>query len=173
MRITKSMANTAAMLMASKKYDPVVKQAKDRLNSIVLGVMEILPQEILTVCPMYPKVFYVTKDVYYRWNGTSYHVTLPFNVPSSIRSLSDGFYSIEMKMHIQKPIEEACQAIFKAECERKNLEERIEQILIGLRTRKKIESDFPEASKFIEWPEEKQVPAVPVPNEIRKLFQGK
>ena len=105
------MAHTAAMLMASKKYDPVVKQAKDRLNSYVLGVMEILPQEILTVCQMYPKVFYVTNDVYYRWNGQNYHVTLPFNVPSSIRSLSDEFYSV----HIQKPLEEACQAIFKAE----------------------------------------------------------
>lgn len=161
------MANTAAMLMASKKYDPVVKQAKDRLNSYVLGVVETLPQEILAVCQMYPKVFYVSTDVFYIWNGKGYHVTLPFNIPSTLRSLSGSFYTTAMQMRIQ----EACQAIFKAECEREQLEERIEQILIGLRTRKKIESDFPEASEFIEWPEEKQVPAVPVPNEIRKFFQ--
>lgn len=167
MRITKSMANSAAMLMACKKYDPVVKQAKDRLNSYVLGVIKTIPQEILSVCQMYPKIFYVSNDVYYRWNGTAYHVALPFNVPSTLRALSNDFYSTAMQMRIQ----EACQAIFKAEFERRNLEIRIEQILIGLQTKARIESDFPEASEFIEWPEEKQVPAVPVPNEIRKLFQ--
>lgn len=161
------MANTAATLMASKKYDPVVKQAKDRLNSYVLGAVENLPQEILMVCQMYPKVFYASNDVYCRWNGTNYHVTLPFNVPPSLRALENEIYPTNIQLCIQ----EACQAVYRAECERRNLEIRIEQILINLRTRKKIESDFPEASEFIEWPEEKQVLAVPVPNEIRKLFQ--
>lgn len=169
MRITKTMASTAALLMAGKTYNPIVKQAQDRLNSYVLGVIETIPQEILIVCQLYPKIMYVTRDVYYRWNGKQYHVTLPFNIPAAIRSLHDDFYTTDMKMRIQ----EACQAVFKAEYEREQLKERIEQILIGLRTRKRIESDFPEASEFIEWPEDKQVPAVPVPNEIRKLFQKK
>lgn len=163
------MANTAAMQMAHKKYDPVVKQAQDRLNSYVLGVVELLPQEILSVCQMYPKVFYASNDVYYYWNGKNYHVTLPFAIPHSLRRLSDEFYSYDMRVRIA----EACKAVYRAECERENLEERIEQILINLRTRKRIESDFPEASEYIEWPEEKQVPAVPVPNEIRKLFKNK
>lgn len=161
------MANTAATLMACKKYDPIVKQAKDRLNSYVLGVVETLPQEILMACQMYPKVFYASNDAYYHWNGKNYHVTLPFTIPPSLRALENEFYSYDMRMRI----EEACKAVFRAECERTNLEISIEQILINLRTRKRIESDFPEASEYIEWPEEKQVPAVPVPNEIRKLFQ--
>lgn len=163
------MANTAAMLMASKKYDPIVKQAKDRLNSYVLGVVETLPQEILMACQMYPKVFYASNDAYYRWNGKNYHVTLPFTIPPSLRALENEFYSYDMRMRI----EEACKVVYRAECERTNLEKRVELILINLRTRKNIERDFPEASEFIEWPEEKQVPAVPVPNEIRKLFQKK
>ena len=161
------MATTAAKLMACEKYNPIIRQAEERLNDLTISIMETLPEDILLICQKYPRIFYASNDVHYYWNGKYYHVTLPFKIPSSIKSLDSDYYTADMKMCVK----EACKAIFKAECERGSLEASLTEILIGLRTRARIEADFPEASRFIEWPENKQVPAVPVPNEIRKLFQ--
>lgn len=167
MRITRTMAANAATLMASKKYDPVVKRAKDKLKDCVLDAMKAIPNEIIEVCSKYTDMFYCSQSVYMYWNGKEYHVNIPFNVPSRLRSLRGNIYSKEC----QQKIENACREVFTAENKREELKDTLESAIYNLRTKAKLEEDFPEASKFIEWPTEKHVPAVPVPNELRKLFQ--
>ena len=161
------MAANAATLMASEKYDSVVKRAKDKLNNCVLDAMKVIPDEIIEVCNKYPDLFYCSKDVFMHWNGHDYHVALAFNIPSRLRSLSHGAYPVECR----EKIVNACKEVLMAENKREGLEITLESTIYNLRTKAKLEEDFPEASKFIEWPMEKQVPAVPVPNELRKLFQ--
>lgn len=167
MRITKTMAANAATLMASEKYDPVVKRAKDNLKNCVLDAIKIIPDDIIEVCNKYPDLFYCSNDVFMRWNGHDYHVALTFNIPTRLRFLSHGAYSVECRDKIVN----ACKAVFMAENKREELKNTLESAIYNLRTRARLEADFPEACKFIEWPTEKHVPAVPVPNELRKLFQ--
>ena len=161
------MAANAATLMAGEKYDPVVKRAKDKLKSCVLEALKIIPNDILEVCKKYPDVFYGSNDVYMYWNGRDYHVTLPFSIPARIRSLKNPHYPVAY----QEKIVNACREVFMAENKREDLKNKLESTIYNLRTRARLEDDFPEACKFIELPMEKQVPAVPVPNELRKLFQ--
>lgn len=167
MRITRTMAANAATLMASKKYDPVVKRANDELKSCVLDAVKIIPDDILEVCKKYSDIFYISTDVYMYWNGRDYRVTLPFCIPASLRSLRNGYYPMEC----QEKIVNACKGVLAAESKRKELKDTIESIIFNLRTRARLEEDFPEACEFIEWPTEKKVPAVPVPNELRNLFK--
>lgn len=167
MRITKTMAANAATLMAGEKYDPIVKRAKDNLNSCVLDAIKVIPNDILEVCKKHPDVLYCSNDVYMYWNGRDYRVTLPFPIPSRLRSLSHGAYPVECRDKIIN----ACKGVFMAENKREELQYKLESAIYNLRTKAKLEADFPEACKFIEFPMEKHVPAVPVPNELRKLFQ--
>lgn len=167
MRITRTMAANAATLMAGEKYDPIVKRAKDKLYSCVLDALKIIPNDILEVCKKYPDVFYCSNDVYMYWNGRDYRVTLPFPVPSQIRSLKNIHYPAAY----QEKIVNACKEVFMAENKREDLQYKLESAIYNLRTKARLEADFPEACKFIELPMEKQVPVVPVPNELRKLFQ--
>lgn len=161
------MAANAARLMASKAYDPVVKKANEDLKYCVLEVMNVIPREVIEVCQKYPNMFYSSNDVYMYWNGRDYHVQLPFCIPSNIRVLQHDIYPKEC----QELIIRACKKILDAESKRTVLRLSLETTIFNLKTRARLEVDFPEACEFIDWPIRKQVPAVPVPNELRKLFQ--
>lgn len=161
------MAVTAAMMMASEICDPVVKQATEKLNRCVLKAVNTIPYLLIEVCVKYPDYVYCTNEAYMRWNGRNFYITLPVKIPQAIRNLNHDIYS---KEH-QDKIYNACRELSMAELKRDELKNTLETTIFNLRTKARLEADFPEASKYIEWPEEKFVPAVPVPNEIRKLFQ--
>lgn len=167
MRITKTMAVNAATMMANEKYDPVVKRAKEKLNSCVLETVKTIPHILIEVCEKYPDYIYCTNNVYMRWNCRNYSTTLPFKIPSYISNLDNEIYAKECKDAICK----ACQGVLTAILKRDELKKTLETTIFGLRTKARLEADFPEASKYIDWPVKKFVPAVPVPNEIRNLFQ--
>lgn len=167
MRITKSMAKTAAQLMACKVYDNQIKSANDALCQHVSCIMaNKIPDIVLQVCQQYPEIINATNNVYVYWNGNKYNMTLPYKVPYSQRSVLEN-----LRKEDKDKIVGLCKTILLRESDRERYEDKVEATLIALRTKKNIEKDFPEACDFIEWPSEKSLPMPVVPFELRALIR--
>ena len=167
MRITITMAKNAATKMANEKCKPAIKRAQELLKYCVIETVKAIPCELIEVCNDYPDYVYCTNEVYMWWNGNRYYVTLPFNIPSAIMSLDRNVYAKESR----DKIIEACKGVLKAELKRDELINTLETAIFSLRTKARLEEEFPEASKYIDWPTDKYVPMVHLPIEIRKMFE--
>ena len=168
MRITKSMASTAAQLMACKVYDNQIKAANDALCQHVSCIMaNKIPDVVLQVCQQYSEMINATNYVYAYWNGRRYGVTLPYKVPYNERSVLE-----KLRKEDCDKIVGLCKNILIRECDKENYRSKVESTLIALRTKQNIEKDFPEACDFIEWPGEKSLPTPVVLFELRSLIRN-
>lgn len=166
MRITRTIADEAAKKMSSAQFDSKIKKLE--LKRMELGekiAKEYIPLEVRKLAEKYPNFFELSQTIYVSTEGYYGIYILAnnqypnFNCGRSIPISKSDFICIK-KMNEERTY------LIK---EKEQLETRISDTLVAIKTLDKIKKEFPEAVKYIEC-EEKSLPALKI-DDLRNLFK--
>lgn len=171
-KITKTMAADAAKKMGDAAYAAKRVAVENQIN--VMGgefVRKYIPSPVLACVAEYGDYFNTTRHVNITTTiETSYgvsreryiHGSVPFRIPSTSSDLSvsredyDAINALQTKLTEIKKQQEA-------------FENQVFEALVALKTERSVEKELPEAMKYIDFPEVKDVP-MPVFDELRGIL---
>lgn len=160
-RINKTTASNAALKITEEYYGPLIEHAKNQLKEYCNKiVVENIPPSVLAIAKEYPEYFYMCRCVYVTTEKCSEHYVysaVGFSVPTN-RTCQAPILEVTASQYNEA--RRLKNAVMELEEARNKRGWEIRDTLISLGTRKKIEEAFPDIVGYIEWGEEKQLPAV-------------
>lgn len=183
-RITKGMAYGAAWAMYDAVYKEQLKIAEDKVNKAIEEFAKgYFPAPVLACVEEYRDYYKVTKDidlyVYQKKDkdgdfiGSHEVITgeSSFIVPVHQKSWSSRCHIEVLEKDIKKVVtaNNACKELRE---KAHNFRTKIHNILIELKTEKKVAENLPEALPYIKFPDDKSNLPAPVFSEIRNLLKG-
>lgn len=147
MRITKQLANDIAKKLTSKNLQEIT-DAKTKLKSKSKEfAIKKIPTEVMEMFAKYPKVFEATRSI--RFTNVDLHFKW-WSIEGDIPDFFENYTPISDAD--AKTLKKLNDNIRQLENENKDLFRQIEIALIGLKTFKNVERDFPEAAKHLPTP---------------------
>lgn len=172
-RITKSMAELAALKMAEKAYNNKIKEAQEDIDSEVEKlVKKYIPAPVIACVNEYDKYFYgythanitTSKENPNGWNcrEDSIYGNLTFKLPASIGM-------IEVSRNEYKDVRKLYDKKSSLVVDKDKFMDNIINALLSLKTYNKVKEQLPEAIKYIEVPSGTMLPA-PIYTELNNLI---
>ena len=153
------MALAAAERMADKAFaEKLSKASKSIDESIEKLVRKYVPQEVIDICKKYHDFFSLVTSVSvsaYKDNGYIENWIsgkLSFGIPYAAHILTITPTEYEKVKHLVSLKK-------RVESSKEQFRNEIHAALLQLNTEKKVKENLPEALKYIEFPQEKQLPA--------------
>ena len=172
-RITKTMAEHAAVIMANKAYDEKIEKIKQDMKEKVTALaVKYIPAPVLACTKEYGDYLGANNNMVVRKkvvgeNGQEYvsgyidsRIDIP--VPHSCSYICVNKEDFSIVESIEKERRQMTK-------EKENFYNKVTEILLSLRTLKKVEEELPEAVKYLDIPAEKALPA-PVLSDIRNII---
>ena len=162
--ITKDLAKFVASKMIDKMQQNIELKKLQVSEKVVADINKTLPKELLEIALKYPNYFKKCNRILLQGNGLNDSFSLNKSVLAT-----GNYHQIAFKPEPEdaKIISKGINEIEKLEKKYKELRIQIEKTLLNLKTFKRIETQFPEAWKFV--PENKTENSLAVPIEdLRK-----
>lgn len=167
-RISNDMAVRASRAMAKALYGERIESSFKVLQSACENyVIKYIPMPVLQVTKEYERYFELFNDMTFSCfnSGDSpLFCTISFSVPRFARHIKLGKNDFQALRILFKKYR-------KLRAESQSFESRIYDALKTLKDEKNVVESLPEAVKFIEFPEVKQLPS-PIFNDLRVLLQS-
>ena len=177
-RITKTMANEAVGKMKKVVYGAKIEEARAALNKHGEElVKKYIPAPVIACVNEYSDYFgsnhgasistVVTKPSGYTTNKTYIAIKLSFNIPNH-----SAYINVQLDEYEElKVLLDKVDAVVN---EANAFERKMFDALIALKTYKRIKEELPEALEYIDFPDDCDLKAVPMPifNDLRNIIKG-
>jgi hypothetical protein len=168
MRVTKSKAELAAKKMTSKTFDHLQKLRSDYAEKSYRFASKLIPDEIMKMNKKHPGWLKSSCNCVFFGEGINHRVEATLKKPLPIKA---GEYRLHLELtpSESKEIASDYREIHETEKRLRELRRDLTNVLINLRTYKRVETEFKEAFKFLPKTETENSVALPMKDIISRV----